>query len=1019
VTTGTKARTTTLFQQQARPGNTSGGDGDQMAGLANSKRSLLQATYTPIGTPGGGGPEEASPVRRLTRAWEKWGFVAGLRPSPDELAALRDRLGARTQPDGAAGPAAERLAEALQVIESTIPGQGSPDALRSAPHIGALEADVLVEIGQNVLALRRQRTDAVLERLRALEAARVDPPRADAQGQAEEPLPPGWEPVPRSGPLSPPDAQIYRYESVEEVPAGEAPGAPAGADEGRRTSSVSAAMLVPMRRHDRDLPRLTVPPPTVRALAERALERADAADDVTRTVALARRLSPSGLDLTPNELAALAAADLEQQQALVEGFSERIAVEPIGYLHLERIAFTPAGIERGELVYSLPLAPEEEVHISHKEWSNTSEEFEKIVTDFVEDYSEEGVSEKADLTQATESQNQHSSGFNTGVTASGQYGAVNITASAGYNVAASASDSEKFSRTQSSAITRKASSRTRREHKISFRIGSASGLEDQTIRKIRNPFSDRATRADYYQLMRKWQVELYRYGIRLTYDLAIPEPGSDILSKIQEINAIQAALQYGFGDPKAPLWAQFTLKPTDLNPDNYAEKAAEYNATVEPPPDEPRYVGEHATHQWASLEEANTYDYFALDLTVDQNYEVVEATIKIHITWFPGSAAAAADKVTQPEDLARKSGKLTVVYWARFCKRILTEVRLKLRVKASVGRAWQLKAWSTIRDAAQARYYEKRQALRERLASLQEELGGQDALSLRKIEREEVMKGVLRWLLGPTFKFMPPEIPDELYGPDASVKNDQVWGDVLSHGELIKFLHHAVEWENMLYFLYPYFWTHRTKWEAKKYLDHPDPMHRIFLKAGSARVVLTIRPGFERAFTAFVELGEFKPLPPEHPYLKITEEMENYARTNYPGISAANPIQDARPLLQPQQRRTWDDMRRLMRLLEAYHEANGSYPTTEQGLAALEPYTSPDIPTVPLKDQWENDFVYRAPGRHGDYDLVSYGADGVPGGTAENADITSWAEASLIGLWHEYTPTSAMDILFDAGIPVA
>ena len=138
--------------------------------------------------------------------------------------------------------------------------------------------------------------------------------------------------------------------------------------------------------------------------------------------------------------------------------------------------------------------------------------------------------------------------------------------------------------------------------------------------------------------------------------------------------------------------------------------------------------------------------------------------------------------------------------------------------------------------------------LKDRLSRLQEELGSQDALSLRKIEREEVMKGVLRWMFGPLFSFVPPGLPSDLYGSSESVISNSVWGKVLAQGEIIKFLHHAIEWENMLYFLYPYFWSHTSRWELKKYLDHPDFMHRTFLRSGSARVVLTIRPGFESDF---------------------------------------------------------------------------------------------------------------------------------------------------------------------------
>jgi general secretion pathway protein G len=73
-------------------------------------------------------------------------------------------------------------------------------------------------------------------------------------------------------------------------------------------------------------------------------------------------------------------------------------------------------------------------------------------------------------------------------------------------------------------------------------------------------------------------------------------------------------------------------------------------------------------------------------------------------------------------------------------------------------------------------------------------------------------------------------------------------------------------------------------------------------------------------------------------------------------------------------------------------------PTTEEGLAALNvappnepnwggPYLKKDVP----KDPWGHPYVYLAPGTHNnDFDLVSYGKDGQPGGTGENADIGNW-----------------------------
>lgn len=74
----------------------------------------------------------------------------------------------------------------------------------------------------------------------------------------------------------------------------------------------------------------------------------------------------------------------------------------------------------------------------------------------------------------------------------------------------------------------------------------------------------------------------------------------------------------------------------------------------------------------------------------------------------------------------------------------------------------------------------------------------------------------------------------------------------------------------------------------------------------------------------------------------------------------------------------------------------GRYPTTEEGLEALQtnpgldgwdgPYLKKEIPL----DPWGRFYVYKVPGEHGEYDLISYGADGTPGGDGENADLVSW-----------------------------
>ena len=86
----------------------------------------------------------------------------------------------------------------------------------------------------------------------------------------------------------------------------------------------------------------------------------------------------------------------------------------------------------------------------------------------------------------------------------------------------------------------------------------------------------------------------------------------------------------------------------------------------------------------------------------------------------------------------------------------------------------------------------------------------------------------------------------------------------------------------------------------------------------------------------------------------------------------------------------------LEKALDLYRGDTGHYPDNEAGLKALVqkpqneprwagPYLRKDMPL----DPWSRPYVYKIPGEKGEFDLLSYGKDGQPGGSGENADITN------------------------------
>lgn len=87
----------------------------------------------------------------------------------------------------------------------------------------------------------------------------------------------------------------------------------------------------------------------------------------------------------------------------------------------------------------------------------------------------------------------------------------------------------------------------------------------------------------------------------------------------------------------------------------------------------------------------------------------------------------------------------------------------------------------------------------------------------------------------------------------------------------------------------------------------------------------------------------------------------------------------------------------LGKALDQYRLDTGHYPSTENGLAALNaapaneskwngPYLQKKVPS----DPWDHAYLYKMPGEHGDYDLISLGNDGAAGGAGEAADIGNW-----------------------------
>lgn len=592
--------------------------------------------------------------------------------------------------------------------------------------------------------------------------------------------------------------------------------------------------------------------------------------------------------------------------------------QPIGMLNLERIEMVPAGIQRGELVATIPLAPGEETAVTHKEWSVTSKEFTKIVTDSLEEISETGVTDNTDLSQSTTSQSQHSSQFNITGTVQGGIPIINGSSSAGASAQDARSQSATDSIKHARSITQKASARSRQEHKTTISTKTVTGTSETSTRVLKNPSTTDPIRIDYFSIMRKWRVRLYRYGLRLTYDIVIPQPGATLRRIYAAIDDLKKQL--------GPF--VFNLDYNDIDPaivegkPRYIWLAEQYEVAVKPYPSSPSPIFRNVTGVGNS-----SWSYLSIEFNVPAGTRIQEMYLsaiignnvnqprlrvlgaRLEPNWIDKDNLNVNREKVLADDgspfMKGATGDQKVTFWMHFTNAPSLSLEVILETVPDVIDQWRNDVWHTLYNAAQTKYYAKQQDIASQIAALEETLSNVDTLTLRREEGDEVMKGALKFLLGTDFEFMHPDVvtafkeesADYIHGVSFDGQSlsglDSVqWTNMQRRHEMVRFINQAIEWENVVTFLYSYFWDLPTSWDFVRQIRHPDLTRQAFLRAGSARVVLTVRKGWEEKWMRFVKDGTVDAdigNPNTGPYLSIAQEIAAYDDRNYPGIPPANP----------------------------------------------------------------------------------------------------------------------------------
>ncbi len=470
---------------------------------------------------------------------------------------------------------------------------------------------------------------------------------------------------------------------------------------------------------------------------------------------------------------------------------------------------------------------------------------------------------------------QEQLGVKAGASVSYHGGTVDASVNASVDYSQSKSESQKIASDYAREVVSKAATQvttTTKQQLIQQFTEVMETLEDHSFDNSKG----KAHISAVYQWLNKvYTAQIFNYGSRLIYDVIVPEPALQWIAAFANLPS-----PTGITPEPPPV---FDVDPSAITPANFEKLAQKFRASGVPAPP-PAKQGAAAT---AIMTKDQPSTDAMVTLKVPDGYVAREVWVSCEYDWSdPANGLAllfgeANISFVQNEgpklvklDRIMATADVAVGILAYHLSNYSISFRVSCELLPEGLQAWQqqvfdklLAGWSSWRADYQDALSKQQQALQ---AAGNPTLGGNPDQN-RAIERTEVKRSFLQLLLG-NFN---------LSGVDTSSPNfpHPKLPDAIAQGEYVRFFEQAFEWEQVSYVLYPYFWGDQGRWLQKLQLATDDPLFQSFLRAGSARVVVSVRPGFETALDYFFTLGQLwgggGPPPVSSPlYLAITEELK-------------------------------------------------------------------------------------------------------------------------------------------------
>lgn len=394
--------------------------------------------------------------------------------------------------------------------------------------------------------------------------------------------------------------------------------------------------------------------------------------------------------------------------------------------------------------------------------------------------------------------------------------------------------------------------------------------------------------------------QIYNYGKRMMFEFMVPEPAKLHLLGMKISNSLENQLVKPV-DPRTSSIHKLENYASLNNETLLKFWASKYNVELEEKPSLKLSVSKSFHGNY------NNPGYFttgADSIDVPKGYEVNKAKASVSFDFhlnrkeYSGVSICIGNKYynrQRNEKIFNESDiifnnlggireKVGVSYKAYDCGTFALSVVAECTLTQEAKNAWLQKTFNAIITAYEDKLSEYEEALEE-AKSLGAEMKSNPGF-YRKIENTILRKNCISYMLNQNPQASLTFGKDKYYTLDGSqeenftntaIKVDQ---DLDQYSAFVKFMEQAFEWDIMSYHLYPYYWGNRNNWADLYQFEDNDAIFRAFMQSGMARVIVTVRPGFEEAVRHFLATGQIwnggeVPVIDDPLFLSIVDELRS------------------------------------------------------------------------------------------------------------------------------------------------